>query len=600
MSIKNLIMWQSDSNTNNCTKCNSTFTYWLRKHHCRSCGYIYCYYCIQKTINIPNYIKLPTAKSSMFSNFFNKTMHKVCDTCFYNISILKQNKLVEIFNLINFDIKDIKTIAQVSKDWNIYAEHYKKIYKSLQYENRKLNFLELKIFKNNLHYFPGHDIWSRQAVYYELDIKFFDKKIQTCSNILCSKKCGKFPYETSLILCNHQILDSKIQLHALNNLKNYKLYIYYLLNQGINSPFTTIIDWLFSKIDDIEIANEIFWFIRSNNNNSLKYKALLNRWNNECLHKEKILQSEKLIKILETVKSNQLKEEINKINIVIPIYLNYENLKLINITYKNSVNRPILLTFVDNNNNLVKVLYKPENLFRDKCIMSVIHTVDDILKEEIGDMYITKYKILPTSFSAGLIEIIEGETVYTILKNDNLINHIMRNNPTLTSLEIRDRFIKSTAAYSVITFLLSVNDRHQNNLLITNDGLLFHVDYGAILDRDSKNIDEIRVSDDIIKALGQDFKKFKKLCGNKIYNKLRCHINVIYNLLSILTCIDLNQIQKALFKKFMPGASKRIAKLSLYTSINRSSYTYKIVDLLHSSQQDGLIGKFNNFIKFSN
>ncbi|KAJ4943223.1 hypothetical protein JOQ06_005728 [Pogonophryne albipinna] len=37
--------WWSDKETTNCLDCKGQFTWWLRRHHCRLCGRIFCYYC---------------------------------------------------------------------------------------------------------------------------------------------------------------------------------------------------------------------------------------------------------------------------------------------------------------------------------------------------------------------------------------------------------------------------------------------------------------------------------------------------------------------------------------------------------------------------
>ncbi|MGH0123696.1 UNVERIFIED_CONTAM: hypothetical protein FKN15_019399 [Acipenser sinensis] len=37
--------WLVDRETNHCLDCKSQFTWWLRRHHCRLCGRIFCYYC---------------------------------------------------------------------------------------------------------------------------------------------------------------------------------------------------------------------------------------------------------------------------------------------------------------------------------------------------------------------------------------------------------------------------------------------------------------------------------------------------------------------------------------------------------------------------
>ncbi|TNM87351.1 hypothetical protein fugu_005572 [Takifugu bimaculatus] len=37
--------WLVDKETTHCLDCQSQFTWWLRRHHCRLCGRIFCYYC---------------------------------------------------------------------------------------------------------------------------------------------------------------------------------------------------------------------------------------------------------------------------------------------------------------------------------------------------------------------------------------------------------------------------------------------------------------------------------------------------------------------------------------------------------------------------
>ncbi|XP_030369536.1 phosphatidylinositol 3-kinase catalytic subunit type 3 isoform X2 [Scaptodrosophila lebanonensis] len=207
---------------------------------------------------------------------------------------------------------------------------------------------------------------------------------------------------------------------------------------------------------------------------------------------------------------------------------------------------PAKLTFVTSiaQYEYVAIFKHGDDLRQDQLILQMITLMDKLLRRENLDLKLTPYKVLATSSKHGLLQYVESCTVAEVLAREGNIHNFFRrhnpceNGPYGISAEVMDTYIKSCAGYCVITYLLGVGDRHLDNLLLTTNGKLFHIDFGYILGRDPKPLPPpMKLSKEMVEAMGgvssEHHHEFRKQCYTAFLH-LRRHANVMLNLFSLM------------------------------------------------------------------
>ena len=267
---------------------------------------------------------------------------------------------------------------------------------------------------------------------------------------------------------------------------------------------------------------------------------------------------------------------------------------------------PLLLEIIFYDNTSNNILLKREDIRIDYIIYKLILFIKFVLKyNEISDIYkfCINYEVLPINKFSGIIEIIDNSySLYNIKEKLNLSlqNFILENNASKTINNIKDRYIYSYSIYCVITYILGIGDRHLDNIMITNTGYIFHIDYFYCLGFDPKPLSSsIRITQDMIDMIGginsSGYNKFICL-SNLYYNIIRKYTKFISLYLLLFSNIDSNKynikfIDNYIKKKFFYSASNTYASNILNNAIEQSSNDYKYIDFLHYHSKEKTVSK---------
>ena len=653
-------VWIDDDSVDSCYACRKKFGWFLRKHHCRACGRIFCYECSQYNIYTsspltthnglldPESYLVECRDHSKLRNNTNRSCHE-CTLIYRRIDRLA--KLVGVFELISLDIAEYHQVRQVSQMWyeagNIYLSRFREIQYNLV--GHEYSHFERTVLRNNIYLLVGHNRLMTQLVktldWYRLSdsdlnhyLALVRSKDKTCSCrvLMCSPDCQIGYTDTDVLdLLNiplHPRVREVILTYMTANDELLECYLpvlnYCMKFDKPDQKCLLLRDHLIARsLQSQRICYKFFWQlmvqIQDPNYSGLSnyiYQEtleLLTRAIVDNLGESELIQIKNGMKFVNLISGvdvvgdsilNDLKTIDPYLKLPIDPTTRIDGVEVDQIKVMNSATRPIMVPCrvikgdSKSKQKTLTVMYKSDDLRKDALISSIIRVMNCILWENNYDMNIVTYDILPTSIRSGLIQIVDdAETLYNIneKKNYSLQNYILENNGDYSVDSVRTRFVKSTAAYSVITYLLGIGDRHMDNIMVTRDGRLFHIDYSFVLGLDPKPLaPKMRITTEMIDALGgvhsHYYAQFELYC-EEVYNILRRYSNLFCCMLSILTSIapsqfTVEQLAKELSKRFLPGEYKSQAGLQLIRTIKSSqeSSGSRLTDAIHYHYKESL------------
>jgi len=616
-----------------------------------------CFQKIQEYNNTRKYMKLRIKQ--IFYLFDMSDWKTIYDEDHFNSTLFKKhhifNKYISHYDDFDPDIKFLYKSRTVCKVWNEYANLKLEKLRTLQYAlpNHKFTNFEKQLLWCNREYILEHpkyliqlfksfnynsyiDQKNKLEVLINL-LKSKNRKYISCRHMMCIRTCAnnKLSYADTLELLTDSITSIEIRKYALTHFSNikyddFRCYVQFLVSCIKSETIDTFIvgDFLISKCKQsdphqILVCFEVYWEANtySNSNNIYSYfcDKLLSEIPSFISNKIKksnyfVTELEKLRGIYDKKQIMTILNSINIDNICLPLQPQLRCVKINSseVYVSNSATSPLLfpITCIGDDGEHIKfnIIYKFEDVRKDAIIMTLIRIIKKNLMDEKIGQYIITYNILPVRKNSGFIEIVPNSHTIRYIQNElkfSILNFIIENNKQKKIDVIKRKFLYSCAPYCIISYIFGIGDRHLDNMMITKDGLLFHIDYGYILGYDPKPLHAptIRIPIDVIDALGGEnseyYKEFINLC-NTVYKNTRRHINLIINIFTVLVRQEISTnnsyipklsnsnilsedyVYSEIIKKMSPGENYKQAEIQLCDAIKTSNDTYNIIDLFHN------------------
>ncbi|KAI5095750.1 phosphatidylinositol 4,5-bisphosphate 3-kinase catalytic subunit gamma isoform [Silurus meridionalis] len=227
----------------------------------------------------------------------------------------------------------------------------------------------------------------------------------------------------------------------------------------------------------------------------------------------------------------------------------------------------------------VGIIFKHgDDLRQDMLIIQTLNVMDSIWQENGLDLNLMPYGCISTGHQIGMIEIVrDAVTIATIQRNQGGTTGAFKNNALFEWIkqvrplqemqyQAMEKFATSCAGYCVATYVLGIGDRHNDNIMITTQGNLFHIDFGHILGNTKSflGLNRERVpfvlTPDFLYVMGRVnkqsslyFQRFKDICV-QAYLSLRTQSSLLVTLFSLMLLTGIPELSTAQDMRYLRNA----------------------------------------------
>eukprot|EP00762_Andalucia_godoyi_P004278 ANDGO_05487.mRNA.1 Phosphatidylinositol 3-kinase 1 len=228
---------------------------------------------------------------------------------------------------------------------------------------------------------------------------------------------------------------------------------------------------------------------------------------------------------------------------------------------------PLWLVF-DNADPLgdpIYIIFKSgDDLRQDLLTLQMLRVMEGLWMGEGLDLKMNPYGCVATGDMEGMIEVVlNSDTSANItrtitggakgaFRKDTFDIWLRQQNPDSFDTAV-ENFKVSCAAYCVATYVLGIGDRHNDNIMLTKTGQLFHIDFGHFLGNIKRKFGVKRerapfvFTPDFAYVFGGEgakkYKEFEDMCV-RVYQALRKHAAMLCNLFVLMLSTGIPELQQ--------------------------------------------------------